>query len=83
MSDSELFIIVKLNYKTINSTSSKISISSEIYNTATKNFISSWSTPRKIINFSGNRAQNALKCQFKNTSNIKGEKQVHKLISGH
>ena len=52
MSDSELFIIVKLNYKTINSSSSKISISSEIYNTATKNFISSWSTPRKIINFS-------------------------------
>ena len=52
MSDSELFIIVKFNYKTINSSSSKISISSEIYNTATKNFISSWSTPRKIINFS-------------------------------
>ena len=52
MSDSELFIIVKLNYKAINSSSSKISISSEIYNTATKNFISSWSTPRKIINFS-------------------------------
>tara|TARA_B110001452_G_scaffold182654_1_gene153446 strand:+ start:172 stop:1038 length:867 start_codon:yes stop_codon:yes gene_type:complete len=52
MSDSELFIIVKFNYKTINSSSSKISISSEIYNTAAKNFISSWSTPRKIINFS-------------------------------
>ena len=52
ISGSELFIIIKLNYKTINSSSSKISISSEIYNTATKNFISSWSTPRKIINFS-------------------------------
>ena len=52
ISGSELFIIIKLNYKTINSSSSKISISSNIYNTVTKNFISSWSTPRKIINYS-------------------------------
>jgi hypothetical protein len=52
ISGSELFIIIKLNYKTINGSSSKISISSDIYNTVTKNFISSWSTPRKIINYS-------------------------------
>lgn len=49
--DAELIITLKLNYQRINKLSSSVYISSEIYNTQTKNYISSWSTPRKIINF--------------------------------
>ena len=52
ISDTELLIILKLNHQLINNSVSKIFISSEIYNTRTKNFISSWSTSRKIINYS-------------------------------
>ena len=49
--DDELMITLKLNYQRINKHSSNVYISSEIYNTQTKNYISTWSTPRKIINF--------------------------------
>jgi hypothetical protein len=49
--DAELIITLKLNYQRINKLSSSVYISSEIYNTQTKNYISTWSTPRKIINF--------------------------------
>ena len=49
--DAELLITLKLNYQRINKLSSSVYISSEIYNTQTKNYISTWSTPRKIINF--------------------------------
>ena len=49
--DAELIITLKLNYQRINKLSSSVYISSEIYNTHTKNYISTWSTPRKIINF--------------------------------
>ena len=44
-------ITLKLNYQRINKLSSSVYISSEIYNTQTKNYISTWSTPRKIIKF--------------------------------
>ena len=44
-------ITLKLNYQRINRHSSNVYISSEIYNTQTKNYISTWSTPRKIIKF--------------------------------
>ena len=49
--DAELIVTLKLNYQRINKLSSSVYISSEIYNTQTKNYISTWSTPRKIINF--------------------------------
>ena len=49
--DAELIITLKLNYQRINKLSSSVYISSEIYNTQTKNYISTWSTPRKIIRF--------------------------------
>ena len=49
--DAELIITLKLNYQRINKLSSSVYISSEIYNTQTKSYISTWSTPRKIINF--------------------------------
>ena len=49
--DAELIITLKLNYQRINKLSSSVYISSEMYNTQTKNYISTWSTPRKIINF--------------------------------
>ena len=49
--DAELIITLKLNYQRINKLSSSVYISSEIYNTQTKNYISTWSTPRKIVNF--------------------------------
>ena len=52
ISDTELLIILKLNHQLINNKVSKIFISSQIFNTQTKNFISSWSTSRKIINYS-------------------------------
>ena len=51
ISDTELLIILKLNQQLINNKLSKIFISSEIYNTQTNSFISSWSTPRKTINY--------------------------------
>jgi len=49
--DAELIITLKLNYQRINKLSSSVYISSEIYNTQTKNYISTWSTPRKILRF--------------------------------
>ena len=52
ISNTELLIILKLNHQLINNKVSKIFISSQIFNTQTKNFISSWSTSRKIINYS-------------------------------
>ena len=54
VTDTDLFIILKLNHKIINQNSSKIFISSNIFNTQTKSFITSWATPRKIINFPNN-----------------------------
>jgi hypothetical protein len=52
ISKSELLIIIKLNNYVEKDNSTKISLTSEIYNSNTKSFISSWSTPRKIINYS-------------------------------
>ena len=52
--DAELIITLKLNYQRINKLSSSVYISSEIYNTQTKNYISTWSTPRKIVKFPKN-----------------------------
>jgi hypothetical protein len=52
--DTEIMISLKLNYQRINKLSSGVYISSEIYNTQTKNYISTWSTPRKIIKFPKN-----------------------------
>ena len=54
ISDTELLIILKFKNQLINKKTSKIFINSEIYNSKTQNFISSWSTPRKIINFPNN-----------------------------
>ena len=51
VTDTDLFIILKINHQSIKNNSSKIFIYSDIFNTQTKNFITSWSTPRKIINF--------------------------------
>lgn len=50
--DADLFVIVKVKQKTINSNSIKVFMSSDIFNTQTRNFITSWSTPIKIINYS-------------------------------
>jgi len=52
ISKSDLLVIIKLNFYTEYNNSTKISLTSEIYNSNTKTFISSWSTPRKIINYS-------------------------------
>ncbi len=54
VSDADLFLFVKINHNLINDRSSKISISSEIFNTKTNSFISSWSTPRKLLKFPNN-----------------------------
>jgi hypothetical protein len=51
INDAQIMITLRLNYKLIQKNSSSIFISSEIYNTKTKNYISSWSTPRKILNY--------------------------------
>ena len=51
ITDADLMITLKLNYQRINKLSTSIYISSEIYNTQTKNYISIWSTPRKILRF--------------------------------
>ncbi len=51
ITDTDLMITLKLNYQRINKLSTSIYISSEIYNTQTKNYISTWSTPRKILRF--------------------------------
>ena len=51
ITDADLMITLKLNYQRINKLSTSIYISSEIYNTQTKNYISTWSTPRKILRF--------------------------------
>ena len=49
---SDLFIIIRFNYQTINNTRSKIYISSEIFNAQTKIPINSWSSPIKILDYS-------------------------------
>ena len=49
---TELFIIVKFNYRKINNRKSKIYISSDIFNSQTKNLINSWSSPIKILDYS-------------------------------
>ena len=49
--DAEIMITLKLNYQRINKLSSIVYISSQIYNTQTKNYISTWSTPIKKIKF--------------------------------
>ena len=54
ISDTELLIILRFKNQLINETTSKIFINSEIYNSKTQSFISSWSTPRKLINFPNN-----------------------------
>tara|TARA_B100000989_G_C19454210_1_gene433199 strand:- start:204 stop:1070 length:867 start_codon:yes stop_codon:yes gene_type:complete len=54
ISDTELLIILKLKKQLVNQGIAKVFISSEIFNAKTKTFISSWSTPRKIINFPNN-----------------------------
>ena len=48
---SELFIIARLNYQIINNKKSKMYISSEIFNSQTKNLINSWSSPIKILDY--------------------------------
>ena len=54
VTDAELLLFIKLNHSSLNGKISKVSIASEIYNANTKNFISTWSTPRKILNHSSN-----------------------------
>ena len=49
--DTDLFVILKLNNQRINKNSSKVFISSDVFNTQTKNFVTSWATPRKIVIF--------------------------------
>jgi hypothetical protein len=51
ITDADLMITLKLNYQRINKLLTSIYISSEIYNTQTKNYISTWSTPRKVLRF--------------------------------
>ncbi len=48
---SDLFIIIRFNYHTINNRKSKMYISSEIFNAQTKIPINSWSSPIKILNY--------------------------------
>ena len=52
LSKTELLLTIKVNNYIENKNSIKISLTSEIYNSNTKTFISSWSTPIKVINFS-------------------------------
>ncbi len=52
LSKTELLLTVKVNNYIETKNSIKISLTSEIYNSNTKTFISSWSTPIKVINFS-------------------------------
>jgi hypothetical protein len=52
LSKTELLLTIKVNNYIENKNSIRISLTSEIYNSNTKTFISSWSTPIKIINFS-------------------------------
>ena len=54
ISDTELLIILRFKKQLINKETLKIFINSEIYNSKTQSFISSWSTPRKLINFPNN-----------------------------
>ena len=49
--DTDLLVILKLNNQRINKNSSKVFISSDVFNTQTKNFVTSWATPRKIVIF--------------------------------
>ena len=51
LSKTELLLTIKVNNYIENKNSIKISLTSEIYNSNTKTFISSWSTPIKVINF--------------------------------
>ena len=51
INNAEIMITLKLNHQRISDKSSSVYISSEIYNTQSKNYISSWSTPRKIIKY--------------------------------
>ncbi len=51
VTDTDLFVILKLNNQRINKNSSKVFISSDVFNTQTKNFVTSWATPRKIVIF--------------------------------
>ena len=48
---SDLFIIIRFNYQTINNRKSKMYISSEIFNAQTKIPINSWSSPIKILDY--------------------------------
>ena len=52
LSKTELLLTIKVNNYIENKNSIRISLTSEIYNSNTKTFISSWSTPIKVINFS-------------------------------
>ena len=52
LSKTELLLVIKVNNYIENKNSIRISLTSEIYNSNTKTFISSWSTPIKVINFS-------------------------------
>ena len=51
LSKTELLLTIKVNNYIENKNSIRISLTSEIYNSNTKTFISSWSTPIKVINF--------------------------------
>ena len=81
ISDTELLIIIRFKNQLINETTSKIFINSEIYNSKTQSFISSWSTPRKLINFPNNCDQ-ICKNVLISKSTILLADQLGKSISG-
>ena len=81
ISDTELLIILRFKNQLINETTSKIFINSEIYNSKTQSFISSWSTPRKLINFPNNCDQ-ICKNVLISKSTILLADQLGKSISG-
>mgnify|MGYP001299612879 CR=1 FL=1 len=81
VSKADLFLFVKINYNQFNDYSSKISISSEIYNTRTNSFISSWSTPRKMITFPNNCDELCINYKVSETTILLSD-QLGKSISG-
>ena len=81
ISKADLFLFVKINYNQFNDHSSKISISSEIYNTRTNSFISSWSTPRKMLTYPKNCDALCINYKVSETTILLSD-QLGKSISG-
>lgn len=81
LSDAELLLFIKLKHNSPNERISKISISSEIYNANTNSYISTWSTPRKILNYSSECDQTCKNLKIIETTILLSD-QLGKSITG-